>query len=284
MPVLTQRERAGAVSQKALKDGLISGGLTLIPSYGAVWLAMKRSPQFLKSTNWQSRTALVVMPALFMFGLTSELRVAHETRNVMHDTHNTLKAAEWAEEQHAENLKVKDLTPSERDMQITELYRQSVINSGVRVVQGDRLGLHHQVMNYGQENPVKILALVGIPSIAWIFWGKSGQSNLQFQQKIMHTRVLGQATVLTIMLSLMGFKEYMDRSGKFITEDEAERRVQEMHSMRESLLQRLDDDRRKQAYLQNELKVAHDADVAEGTADKKVKKHHHKKAENLVSA
>ena len=54
MPVLTQRERAGAVSQKALKDGLISGGLTLIPSYGAVWLAMKRSPQFLKVSLGQN--------------------------------------------------------------------------------------------------------------------------------------------------------------------------------------------------------------------------------------
>jgi hypothetical protein len=48
MAPLTPQQRAGEVSYEALRDGLISGGLTFIPAYGAVWLAMKRSPKFVQ--------------------------------------------------------------------------------------------------------------------------------------------------------------------------------------------------------------------------------------------
>lgn len=54
MAPLTPQERAGEVSYEALRDGLISGGLTFIPSYGAVWLAMQHSPKFVKVGSDQS--------------------------------------------------------------------------------------------------------------------------------------------------------------------------------------------------------------------------------------
>jgi hypothetical protein len=218
------------------------------------------------------------MPSLFMFGLASELKVAHSVRSGSYSTEHSLRTAEWAEQQHAERAKSRPMTPIESSSHITDLYRQSVMNSGVRVVPGERLGMHHQIMNYWQENPVKILAAVGVPAVAYIFYGKSGQNQLQLQQKIMHTRVLGQATVVALMLALMGFKDYMDKHGKFITEAEADRRVEEMQIMRESLLQRLAQDHQHKLEQQNELKVAHDADVAEGHAhDSKKKKRKHKK-------
>jgi len=287
MPSLTPQERSGEVSGNAFKDGVIAGGLTFIPAYGAVWLAMKRSPLFLKSTNWQSRTALVIMPSLLMFGLASELKVAHGMRQVAHEEAQNLRATEWAEKQHAENIKVKTLSQIEKDAQLTELYRDSIVKSGVRVVPGDRLGLHHKIMNYMQENPIKVLAFVGIPSVAYIFYGKSGQDHLQFQQKVMHTRVLGQATIVGLILSFMGIKEYMDRSGKFITEADAERRVEEMQNLRVSLMARLEEDRQRHEQLDNEVKEAHDADVVEGHEfhpEAKKKKHKHKKlAEHVES-
>lgn len=46
--VTTHKERSQQVTYDALKDGLINGGLTLFPSFGAVWLAMQHSPKFLK--------------------------------------------------------------------------------------------------------------------------------------------------------------------------------------------------------------------------------------------
>jgi hypothetical protein len=52
---------------KAYKTGFF----TLIPSSSAVYLAMKNSPRFAARTNMQSRTALAIMPALFMFAWTA---------------------------------------------------------------------------------------------------------------------------------------------------------------------------------------------------------------------
>ena len=215
------------------------------------------------------------MPPLFVFALTSELKVAQSVRENIYNNHNQRQSVDWAEQQHKENLKVKTKSFSqiEKDQQITELYRQSVTNSGVRVVPGDHLGVHHRLMNFGQDNPLKILACVGFPAVGFIYYGKSGKNNLQLQQKVMHTRVIGQATVLAIMLTLMGLKEYMDKSGKFITEAEAEQRVDDMKHIRESLLHRLEQDQQNKTNLQKELKAAQDADVAEGREDPKKKKY-----------
>lgn len=47
MPTLTPQNRSDEVAWGATKDGLISGGLALIPSGGAVYLAMQ-NPKFLK--------------------------------------------------------------------------------------------------------------------------------------------------------------------------------------------------------------------------------------------
>ncbi len=55
----------------------------------------------------------------------------------------------------------------------------------------------------------------------------------------MHTRVFGQFTVISMLLALMGFKTYMDNTGKFITQKEADIRVEEMKRMREDLLKRI---------------------------------------------
>jgi hypothetical protein len=47
MPTLTPQHRSDEVTRAATKDGLISGGLALIPAGGALFLAMK-NPTFLK--------------------------------------------------------------------------------------------------------------------------------------------------------------------------------------------------------------------------------------------
>lgn len=59
----------------------------------------------------------------------------------------------------------------------------------------------------------------------------------------MHTRVFGQFAVITMLLSLMGFKTYMDSTGRFITQAEADERVEEMKNMREDLLHRIEFDK-----------------------------------------
>lgn len=60
------------------------------------------------------------------------------------------------------------------------------------------------------------------------------------QMMILHTRVLGQFSVVCTLLGVMGLKDMMDKQGKFITEAQVEDRVQEMESTRTKLLERLE--------------------------------------------
>ena len=71
MSSLTPAERNAEATSAAMWEGSVNGVLTLIPSTAAVYLAMKNSPRFLARTNMQSRTALAIMPALFVFAFTA---------------------------------------------------------------------------------------------------------------------------------------------------------------------------------------------------------------------
>lgn len=79
--ILTPHSRSDEAGEDALHEGLMHGLLTILPTGGALYAAMQ-NPSFVKRTNWQSRTALVVMPALFMFTFTSEQKHLHKMREV----------------------------------------------------------------------------------------------------------------------------------------------------------------------------------------------------------
>ena len=59
MPSLTPQHRAEETAEHAFRDGMLSGLLALVPSSAAVYAAMQNK-QFVRSTNWQSRTALII--------------------------------------------------------------------------------------------------------------------------------------------------------------------------------------------------------------------------------
>ena len=82
--------------------------------------------------------------------------------------------------------------------------------------------------------------------------------------KIMHTRVIGQFAIISMLLSLMSFKEYMDRNGKFITEGEVEARVAQMQQSRVELLMRLQRDREESEKISEMRRKAHEADLKPG--------------------
>jgi hypothetical protein len=65
--------------------------------------------------------------------------------------------------------------------------------------------------SYVQSNPFKIIAGVGIPTVASIFYGQTEKAHVNMQMKILHTRVFGQFAVVCTLLGVMGLKEMMDR-------------------------------------------------------------------------
>ena len=100
-----------------------------------------------------------------------------------------------------------------------------------------------------------------VPTVGYIFYGRSGQEHLQLQMKVMHTRVMGQFAVISMLLTLMGFKEYMDRSGRYVTEADVNARVAQMQESRMELLARLKREKADAAQLTQKRLKAHEADM-----------------------
>lgn len=212
-----------------MKEGLINGGIALVPSLAGLYIALK-NPNFRKYTNYQSRTALVIMPALFLFTFTAERKLTHRMEEVASETEHTIQTVAWAERR-------KML--STEDIHLHDLYRQAILDSGVRLVEGNELSTYHKAANYVQSNPFKLIAGIGIPSVAYIFYGQGGGVGKEsLQMQLLHTRVFGQFAVICTLLSVMGLKEVMDRNGRFITDDDIEARIAEMEATRTRMLSR----------------------------------------------
>ena len=158
MPSLTPASRSDEATSAATREGIINGFLTLIPSTGAVYAAMKTSPKFVKATNWQSRTALAIMPPFFMYALTAEKMLNHKMEEMANESDHSKQFNEWAQTQ----IRRKDsIREGVTDKQLVALYTKSVEESGVRIVPGDTLSVHHKTANFFQENPFTILGCVG---------------------------------------------------------------------------------------------------------------------------
>lgn len=74
--------------------------------------------------------------------------------------------------------------------------------------------------------------------------------------------------MITMLLSLMGFKEYMDRNGKYITEADVQARIAQMQESRMELLMRLRRDREEAEKVAEKRRQAHEADMAESVRAK----------------
>lgn len=238
-----------------------------MPTLGALYIAMQ-NPKFVMRTNWQSRTAMAIMPALFVFGLSSEMKLSHKMHEIAEESRHNQRTVQWAEAKHSKqqhpasaSSAASILSEQEKEKQLTELYKQSVKESGVCIVPGNQLSFYHVAANYTAANPIKVLAAFAVPSVAWIFYGNSGKQHLDFSVKLLHTRVFGQFATISLLLSVMGFKEYMDRHGKFITQAEADARVEDMKQVRLALLERLEQQREQELAYKREIQQAHDEDI-----------------------
>ena len=120
------------------------------------------------------------------------------------------------------------------------MYRQAILESGVRVVETPTLSTLQRSANFVQGNPFKCIAAIGVPSVAYIFYGQGGTNKEgvveSFQMRLLHTRVFGQFAVICTLMGVMSMKEVMDRYGRYVTEDQIEERIQEMEGTRNNLM------------------------------------------------
>lgn len=74
----------------------------------------------------------------------------------------------------------------------------------------------------------RLTAGMGIPAVAGIMYSIRDQPNLKLSQKLMHTRVYGQMTVVTMLVTTMMFRETMRRNGGvFVAAKEGEEDIED---------------------------------------------------------
>jgi len=165
----------------AVREGLKYAVATGILSGGAVAAGLKYSSRFRKATGVSGRVALAISPPFFMFALMSELAVIDSKRNPR-------KYGITAE--HCE-----ELGEANRPKKLA------------------RLSIHHNVANWIYSHPIFTMIGIAVPTYGGIFYREHARSpNLKFSQKVMHTRVFGQAAILAICLGGMTFRDYMIRT------------------------------------------------------------------------
>lgn len=234
---LTPEERSGDAKWAAIVDGAMSAMMTGLASASAVWYSQKNIPSFRKLTNFQSKTALVIMPPLFAFGFASESTLLTFQRRMAEDA-IAVKDDSVKSSALEDSKKLRQYNAVETEKQLAEIYKRDFKKKGkhndFRIVKGDSLSPHHIFANYFQENPFKMLFGLGMPSVAYIF-NKYNKKQIPLQLKLMQTRVVGQASVIIFLLSLVGFKTYMDNAGKYITEGEAFRQIEEAERVQQEV-------------------------------------------------
>lgn len=132
------------------------------------------------------------MPPLFAFAAAAENKLVHSIHDMASRTEHSKQMAEWSaqRELHEHRKKLQKMTTQkilsqpgmrsdgnlkqsneEHEKEIEAKFRESVLNSGVRVVSGNSLGMHHTIANFWQENPFKILGAIGVVSSRKTFHG-----------------------------------------------------------------------------------------------------------------
>lgn len=68
---------------------------------------------------------------------------------------------------------------------------------------------------------------MGIPAVGGILYSMRKEGNLKLSQKLIHTRVYGQMTVVSMVVAMMGFQEMMRRNGGVFVVSEPEEEEKE---------------------------------------------------------
>ena len=104
----------------------------------------------------------------------------HRMEEVAQETEHAIRSVEWADQEHRKKAMEEDVEQQRKAQELRQMYRQSILQSGVRVVDTPTLQWYHQGANYVQANPFKVILGIGVPAIVGIFYGKSGKEHCTY--------------------------------------------------------------------------------------------------------
>jgi len=135
-------------------------------------------PKFAKFMSISAKVSLPVMAGLFFFSLRYEHSISSMNR-------------------HPERWGLSD----------------DIVSSGK--VTASTMPIHHKILNTLYDNTFSFIAMTGAPFAGYVLSQQLKLTHLTLSQRVMHSRVFAQAGILTIGLSTLAFREWMDKRGRF---------------------------------------------------------------------
>jgi hypothetical protein len=155
----------------------IKGGLFGFGVIGAGVMGLTRfNPKFNKMMQVSAKVSLPVMAGLFLFTLRYEHAITDISR----------RPEEWG-----------------------------LTDDNVRRGKASRIPIHHKAANFLYDHPFGMIMTGAVPIIGYIFNDQMQYKHLKFSQRVMHSRVFAQGSIITMALTIMAFREWMDRRGRF---------------------------------------------------------------------
>jgi len=177
-----QESERNAIASHAARSGLLASIAAGAISGALVLAANRLSPRFRSALGVSGKTALVVTPTAFTFFAKSHLTVAHATA----DPTGYLGRTTGEAPQRQEPL--------------------------------GKLQPWHRVANAVSSNPFKTIVGIAAPLYALIFYRESthpSTANMLLSQRLIHTRVYGQAIAVLTTVSVMYVCECM-KDGPYV--------------------------------------------------------------------
>jgi hypothetical protein len=169
------------VATLSQKKAIKYGTIGLVAGGAGTVLASTYNTSFHKYMSISAKTSIPVMVGVFLFSLKYEL---------------TLSSAQ----RYPEEWGLSDEFIKERKV--------------------SHLPVHHRIMNTLYDHPFLFITCTGGPFAAFVLRQQMQIQHLTISQRVMHSRVIAQAGIISLAMTTMAFREYMDRRGRFPEPDE----------------------------------------------------------------
>ncbi|EQC39612.1 hypothetical protein SDRG_03045 [Saprolegnia diclina VS20] len=177
---LSPNAKRDAIISNSTTQGIKAAAIAGVTAGSLVAVAHHQSPWFRNRLGVSGKVGLAVMASLASFAIVAEQDLLRGSRNP--------------------------------DAYLAELLED---NAPIAAKPDHHLPLHQRAANYVYDYPFRTLVCSATPLVGLIFFDQSRNANIQFSQKIMHTRIYGQGSCVVLLLGTMAFHDWMSKRGRF---------------------------------------------------------------------
>ncbi len=75
--------------------------------------------------------------------------------------------------------------------------------------------IHHKVLNFVYDKPFYLITGLSVPAATYIFKEQVKLTGYKFSQRVMHSRIFAQGSVIGILVVTMFIRDFMEKRGKY---------------------------------------------------------------------